>query len=277
MNTGEISATGSQVQGATEVEVQTPEEVALIDGTIESIRSIFNKGVTETYIEIGTLIVEKIYNNKLDEIDFSKGPGRKNNEKHLLFRRLAEEIDKRFENGEALPQKTWLYNSVRLVADQQLLRDCKEYEKLNISHKIALLRLNNKNEKIEIINRIVESNLSVRGTRDLLDKKPNREANDLKSIIDDIENIPLFEDLIMSEFDGLTSKDPSVKPALKAGKRKIRQIERELDSCRKMAEKYKKTIEDKESLKSMVELIIEKLERLSPGGTGNLKTRKRKM
>jgi len=269
------SARDIQVQGASEPEIQTHEEAVLIDETIENIKSIFNKGVTETYIKIGTLIVEKIYNEKLEDIDFSKGPSKKNKEKHLLFKRLAEEIEKRSEKGEVLPQKTWLYNSVRLVADEQLLKECKSYGKLSISHKIALLRLTDKNQKIEIVNEITNKKLSVRITRDLLDKKPAQEINDLASLIGNIENIGSFNDFINSEFDGLTPDDPSIRPALRARRKQLRQIEKELESCRKMVEKYQEAAGSKEALKSQVELIIGKLSSFPAGSPEGLKVRKR--
>jgi hypothetical protein len=173
------SEVGMQTLEKNEPEIQTPEEVALIDGTIEEIKSIFNNGVTDTYIKIGTLIVERIYKDKIEDIDFSKGPKKRDKQKHLLFKTLAEEIYKRAEKGETLPQKTWLYNSVRLVKDSQLLQDCKGYNEISISHKIALLQLTKKSDKVDAVNEILQNNLSVRSVRELLDKKPVPDKNDI--------------------------------------------------------------------------------------------------
>jgi peptidoglycan hydrolase CwlO-like protein len=83
------------------------------------------------------------------------------------------------------------------------------------------------------------------------------------SFIERIESVESFEDFISSGFDGLTSQDSYVKPALKAGKKKLQQIQKELDSCQEMVEKYKKKVEDREDLKARVEVIIGKLEGLS--------------
>ncbi|MBV5329074.1 MAG: hypothetical protein JZU65_15845, partial [Chlorobium sp.] len=89
-----------QTQDLNAPEVQTAEDVALIDNTIESIKSIFNKGLTDTYIQIGRLIIERIYGNDFSDIDFSKGPSKKNKQKHLVFKRLGDEIEKRSGKGE---------------------------------------------------------------------------------------------------------------------------------------------------------------------------------
>ncbi|MBV5329075.1 MAG: hypothetical protein JZU65_15850, partial [Chlorobium sp.] len=152
-----------------------------------------------------------------------------------------------------LPQKTWLYNSVRLVVDQQLLKECKEYESISFSHKIALLPIGTKNEKIKIITEITQNNLSVRNTREIVDGIAKPARRDLVYFINNLEDVSDFEQLLASELDGLDSRDPIVKPALKAGQNKLTKINKEI-------EKYKKEIEDREQYKEMIGVIINRLE-----------------
>lgn len=255
-----------QPQDSNAPEVQTAEDVALIDNTIESIKLIFNKGLTDTYIQIGMLIIEKIYGNNFKDIDFSKGPSKKNQQKHLIFKRLGEEIEKRSGKGEVLPRKTWLYNSVRLVIDQQQLKECKEYEGISFSHKIALLPIEEKIEKEKIVKQITQSNLSVRNTREIVGGKTKSTAKDLVYFINNPEAISNLQNLLDSAFDGLDSKDSIVKPALKAGQNKLTRLKNEI-------EKHKKEIEKQEKSKEVIEIIIERLKGIQPvADTGRLGT-----
>lgn len=143
----------------------TLDEDQLIDETIVSIRKIYKDGVVATHMQIGEIIFEKIYGNDLDCFSNDKNLMKKHSNKWNVFKKLSDKSNEMAKKGDYLPNKTFLYNAVRLVIDQKLLSGSTEYKQLSISHKIELLPIADKNKKLEVIKDIQSGNLSVRDAR----------------------------------------------------------------------------------------------------------------
>ncbi|NTU73251.1 hypothetical protein HGB07_03725 [Candidatus Roizmanbacteria bacterium] len=230
-----------------ELVVLTKEDVLLVDSTIEEIKNIFDNKLTDIYIKIGTLIIKKIYNNDVNAIDFSKGPKKKDASKWAIFKSLTEEIDKRSEQGEELPKKTFLYNAVRLVQDQKKLAGSPEYAKISISHKIALLPIDDSEEKIKLAKQISAEKLSVRKLRDLIFGKDDQKEKSLLDFIknpDEIENIAVFLD---SKLESLVANNKIRKSAISKCSKRKDEIKKEVASMNVQIEKL-------EALASRLEL-----------------------
>jgi len=146
------------------------DEILLINETIDQIDKIVQDATLSVIERVGELILSKIFNNNSEmagEINTSKS----NNQKVLLFRTLAYEI----ENGkrkDELPQKTWLYNAVNIVLDRKLLKDKtghELYEQLSPSKRIELLKVKDTEKKLEYAKKTVDEKLSVRALRAHID------------------------------------------------------------------------------------------------------------
>ena len=179
------------------IDITTADETKLINETLESIQTIYQKGYIETMLNVGKLIFEKICENDVACFNSDQAKSGNVQNKLRLFKQLACESDKLYNEGQNFPGKTWLYNSVRLVAEQKLFADSSDYVKLSISHKIELLPIDDKNEKLELSKMINCEKMSVRKTRKYVSQSVPRKHGD-RSISycinnpDEIENEDSF-------------------------------------------------------------------------------------
>ena len=222
-----------------QTEVLSQEDVTLIADTIKSIKEIFDTEVTQTYTSIGNLLVEKIYDNKIELIDFSKNPDKSKGHKQDLFKQLTRDITQQTKTGAVLPAKTFLYNSIKLVIDQKQLEHCKEYKCLSISHKIELLSVENIEEKIALAQQISQEQLSVRSTRELVYEKQQATNQDLLYFIKNLDEINNFEEFVTQRLDQLVSDKSSIKSAKIACKKRLEHAEARITTIQKEIETHK--------------------------------------
>lgn len=251
-----------------QVEVLSKEEIALISATINSIKVIFDKGATSTYTEIGTLIIEKIYDNKIDLIDLSKTPEQGKVHKQQIFKQLTRDITKQSKTGAVLPAKTFLYNSVKLVIDQKQLEECEEYKTLSISHKIELLPIGTKEEKIELVKEITQQNLSVRSTRELVYEKYQSTDQDIFYFIKNPDEISDLDTFIGEQLDQLVSDKSSIKSAKTACKKQLEHAEARIKSIEKEIARHQEH-------KTKLEALGKRLEEKAPAEADKKKKKKK--
>ena len=163
-------------------EVISREDEILIDETINLIREIYTHGVMDTIMKIGTLIFEKIYGNDVESFDTHKTTKKGDLNKSQVFQQLAKKSEELAERGESLPRKTWLYNAVRLVVENKQLSDSPNYGSLSISHRVELLKIENRNQKLEVVKEIESQKLSVRETRQYISSLSSKKRTE-KSIL----------------------------------------------------------------------------------------------
>ncbi len=159
----------------------------LIDETITNIQDFYQKAAETLHYQVGELILSKIFDDDFEtasDINKSKTDSRK----VRIFRCLEDRI-KKYSGEGRLPKKTWLYNSVNLVLDRKLLQNILGYKELSISHKIEILCVNNVERKKELITRILDDSLSVRGLRGVIGKSTAKKEPGLLTYINNPRQI----------------------------------------------------------------------------------------
>lgn len=243
----------TQENKTAQAEVLSSDECVLISETIDSIKEIFDKCATNTYIEVGVLLLEKIYDNKIELIDFTDTPDKDKLNKQKIFKHLARDITSKSKTGESLPAKTFLYNSIKLVKDQVLLSDCEEYKSLSISHKIELLSVESKEEKINITQEISRERLSVRSTRELVYKENQAADQDIVYFIKNLDKIGDLEAFMGEQIDQLVSGNTKIKSAKTACSNQLKHANARIESIENEIEKHKKNINKLEVLLKYLE------------------------
>jgi len=201
------------------------DEVKLIGETIEAIKEKLGEKLEDTYITVGKLIINKLYKDDCNATDFSE---KSKTAKGEIFRQLASEIENQAKTGAVLPKKTWLYNSVRLAMDNTLLEESENYKKLTISHKIELLSLESKEDKIKAIDKIASEKLSVRDTRKLVYIKAPSTKRDLLFFIKKPERIKNLDTFLSAEIEKYLPDQESIQAATEACKDHLKDIDKEI-------------------------------------------------
>lgn len=196
----------------------------LLNETINDISEILIDANVSAHERVGELILSKIFKNNTEsawEINdkTSKSP------KSSLFKLLAGISDKNTGTIK-LPKKTWLYNAINLVLDKRLLEDYAGYDfykSLTNSVKIEILKVKSIKKKKEIIEKIINDELSVRAARIAIgDLKPDAQPG-LISCIKDPTRIIDVNTIVLPD------KDDKKKTAIDLAGERVKAIEEELD------------------------------------------------
>ena len=254
---GESNLPAVQSGKETKDEIFSESDFILINETIDSIKAIYEQTKTNMQIEIGTLIIEKIYDNNIELIDFSEEPSGERVHKQQIFKQVINETNKQLEITAELPKKTWLYNSVRLVIDQRELEDYPGYRDLSISHKITLLSLETKEAKTQAIEEIAGKKLSVRETRKLVDEKKPAGAQDFKSLMKNLDTIKDLDDFLGNELKTLVPDNKAHKSATTICSKGTAHLEARITAIETEIETYKKH-------KIILEAITKRLKETAP-------------
>lgn len=223
--------------------VLSGEEVKVIGEVIESIKDIYKESVENLMLKVGNLILDKIFQNETDSKHLARNS---KTPKALLFKQLTDEIEKKYDKGESFPKKTWLYNSVRLVIDQNLLADCKEYQQLSDTHKITLMSIKTVEDKIEVAKIISNEKLSVSAARERISTDKKNKKKDIFFYINNPSMIEDLDDFIASTLADYLAEKKGYKPAV--------------NKCSAKLEFIKEKIESYEKDKSKIETIYNALE-----------------
>lgn len=253
------------------------EEVLLIGEVLNGINGIVAKSLSNRYLEIGELLIEKIYENDpgliegLELPEQSKEVEEKKKEirarKHELFKQLTRDLRKQSEFNTELPAKTYLNNSIRLVIDNRLLKECEEYQELNISQKIELLPLSSKEEKIKFAKKITEEGLSVRATREEVREALPPIDMDILYQIKNVEKIDNIDNFIGNDLPQLISGITKFQPVKTACDKKLLHTEARIKSIEEELKNYQRD-------KAYLEKIKNHLEEISPTEVKKKVTRK---
>ena len=148
----------------------------LVEEAYARISAISSGSQEKAIYEAGEYLILTFYSNDLKRAR-SNLPILKAEYKSLY----AVIVRKRQEDPKS-PAKSWVYNSINLTCDRDLMKECSYYKQLSLSHKILLLPIKDQQRKSEYAKEVIQSKLSVKALRELLaDNKSNSRGNPLTS------------------------------------------------------------------------------------------------
>lgn len=127
---------------------------ALVNEAYDKVSEIVVRRLSETMEEVGEYLLKTFFGDDIAKAQ-SNSPT-----KAKSLNALIKKIRKT--QGDS-PSRTWLYNSVKLVADKRLFEKegLPEYQKLGHSHKVYLTHLGDLGKKKELIKEAVQKNYTV--------------------------------------------------------------------------------------------------------------------
>lgn len=184
------------------------EERGLIDKTISQIKDIVNDAAVALMEKVGEVLITNFFDGNPELAREGIHGSGQNASKAQVFRTFIEKIGSEGNHGK-FAQKTWLYNSIKIVIDRRQLQDqpgYDTYKRLSISQKIELLPLQNPEEKIKLAQQAVENKWSVRQLREEIGGNISDKPPSLLSLalhpekIEDIKSIPINSLKIKEKF-----------------------------------------------------------------------------
>lgn len=119
----------------------------LVEEAVRWINNIFKSNIINTYIEIGNYILEQFFDND------PKKAQSFNPHKESSFKRLSERQD-------LLISRNSLYRAVQVAIQEKHLATLSEMNRLNYTHRLALLPLKDIEKKQELVVLAVEEKLT---------------------------------------------------------------------------------------------------------------------
>lgn len=120
----------------------------LSDKAFVEIQKIYLDHTQQAYLQIANYLLETFFDNNIELIR-KKTPA---NGKDKSFKMLCDRLRK---EDSRLPKKSWLYNALGLLADEDNLKEDSTifhaYGKLSVSHKVQLLPIHDFKKKKELI------------------------------------------------------------------------------------------------------------------------------
>jgi len=148
---GALIAT-ENLQDTAAVEAKADED--LVEEAYKTIESIVVQHFTKTMEEVGEYLIKNFFDDDVERA-LSQNPTKKKSLGKLIAKLRSE--------GEGSPSRTWIYNSVKLVADKRYFEEnhVKEYSKLKHSHKVYLTHVKDMETKKDLVIETVKKGYSV--------------------------------------------------------------------------------------------------------------------
>ena len=124
----------------------------LVEKAFNEIKEIYHDKEHDLTHSIGQCLLKHFYGNDLENVRNNLPVDNKS------LNKLANDCSTQI----AGLSRAWLYASVNLLVDQKDLKDCIEYQKLNISLKFQLLSVKDVNKKAELAAEFINQKLPVR-------------------------------------------------------------------------------------------------------------------
>lgn len=124
----------------------------LVKKAFDEIKEIYHDKEHDLTYSIGKCLLKHFYGNDLNNVRENLPTDGKS------LNKLANECSQKI----AGLSRAWLYASVNLLIDQEDLKDCIEYQQLNISLKFQLLSVKDAEKKAELAAEFINQNLPVR-------------------------------------------------------------------------------------------------------------------
>jgi len=233
---------------------------ALVDQAYQEIFKIFStadKAVDKAILETGEYILKEFYDN-----DFDKAR-KKNSSKKESLNQLIKKLQ---ESSFGAPSKSWIYNAIGLVVQNNDLKnsDTDEifhtYGKIPVSHKIRLLSVKDLNEKIRLINEIDEKNLSVRDLdqrkKELLSETSS--STGLLSLLNSPDKLFDDENKSIRSLTALKELSEKERKAIKTNTlKKTKKLEKDVSDLNEKLKNQKELVKKYKNLSETIEKAME--------------------
>ncbi len=218
----------------------------VIDAKIK-IKSIITEHFGAAAYEVVDYLVDTFFDGDKKNLKLVKLNG------HKTFQKLLEAI-----HGETGKSKSWVYESIKLWHDRELLGDYEPYMQLSISHRALLLKVSNIDDKKKYAQKFAKLPY-VEAKEIALRESPATDYSILKRLI----NHP---DEKMDDYKKKISKT-SLKNHFKD--LKIEQKKELVGKAKKRVEKLEKTIAEQKELLEKAKLVQSKLNAISAAVSGD--------
>lgn len=219
--------------------IETAEEQKIINDTIDRIASILNQSAADAHYATGELILNLPDMKHEDDGTFQMFDPTQTRQD--LFGKVLDQIASRAKTETWLPKKTYLYNSINLVIDRKVIGDSDSYEALNISQKIALLKVKDIEEKRKLIEQIKDK--PVRDAREIIAESTS--VNEPKE--------PTLLSFIRKPDTIIDVKKIPVSVSIKKREVLVAAAQEKIDKIKQETEKLNKNLKNLEELLSKIE------------------------
>jgi len=230
-----------------------PDEALVIEAG-QTLSQIFSEHFERAMLEAGEYIIRTFYNDDY-ELARSKKPVKGESLRQLIIRLQGEP---------GAPKKSWLYNAVKIAIDARDFSGFHTYGKLQLSHKVALLPVDDMEQKKSLIEQAVGEELTVRELKEIIIASPKGRGSDqnppqpaqksLERLVDRPEVLFSEDYQSMIEPDELSRRHFSTLKKLTAQvDRKLAEIDDEMKRLQDVSDKYRGLLQTIESAKAKKE------------------------
>ena len=128
-----------------------PDEKLVLE-TYEYLKDLARRHFYNSMLQAGNYLVRKYFGG-----DFERARNPRNAVKIESLNALIKRLQA--DDGHC-PSKTWVYNAVKLAADEYLFQDFQTYGKLGLSHKVYLTHVKDPEAKKDLIKEAVTNSCS---------------------------------------------------------------------------------------------------------------------
>lgn len=229
------------VIGDTEVDKEIVQEA------VHKIQTILTEHFGKASYEVVDYLYENFFGSNIENLK------KKKLDNHKSFQALLEEF-----HGKTGKSKSWIYESIALWLDRDLMVDVKEYENLSLSHKVLLLKIKEKNEKTDLAVKFSTEMTSYREAKKGIRHQPNdTDYSTLTRLINhpnDFDEEQFKEKTRKTQLKNIYKnlKDKQRFEIVKRAKERVETIEKQIELQEKILDRAK-------SIKKQLELISDEI------------------
>lgn len=227
--------------------------------TLKGENKVDNKMVDEATTRIKTILTEHIGAAAYEVVDYLLDnffDGDKENLKksrldgHKTFQKLLEAVQ-----GETGKSKSWVYESIKLWHDRDLLGDHEPYMKLSISHRALLLKVNDIDEKKKFAEKFNAKQIPYKKAKE--EVRPHSPKTDY-TLLSRLINHP-------ADFDEEEFKEKAGKVALRKTYQSLKEKQQFeiVKKAKQRVEKLEASIEKQKNLLEKAKVLESKLNDIS--------------
>ena len=216
---------------------ETVADDALVNRAYETLTVIIGKHFSLAMEEVGEYLIKEFYGGKYKLVHDGK-PKKKES-----LNRLIEKLQ---QADDGAPSKTWIYNSINLVADKRHFEEIEfvEYKNLGLSHKVYLTHVSNLDEKKKLIIETIKNKYTVEQL-----KKRIAALKKEKPRLIDFLNMPEKTTLLSLSIGKLEKAEKRASDELKELQNRVEKIEEAHNTLKSIVEEKKEQIAQKEKEK----------------------------
>ncbi len=222
------------------VKVEKEPDIQLVERAYTTLAQIVSMHYQNAMIEAGQFIIKEFYGNDIERAR-NKAPIYKESLYHLIQRLHARD------NGG--PSKSWVYNAVNLVVQENDLTGFHTYGNLELSKKVELLRVGDPVDKKRLIEETVEKGLPVRQLREKITELKSIDRGNVTFSKGLLRVINRPDTLFANEYKALVTTDSlaecdlnDLDNLLGRAQRKRSEIDTDIKTLREHARNYDRLI-----------------------------------